>query len=254
MSTRHTPTPDSALMLLTISSGAVDAISFITFGKVFTAFMTGNFVFLGLAATHAFEHGGPSVLRVCLVLVAFAGGAFLAARIMRRFRRSWLRDHGVAVTLSGVLVVEVIFLAGWIAVGGDPGDSAATALAIVLALAMGMQTAAVGALDIKSVFTTAVTATFLNLAREAADRKSSGTDPARLAKIVVSLIAGAAAGGLLIVHAPEVAGVLPPVATALALAVGLRGELRGGSPATAGDGSIVVEAAATRSLGSARGA
>ena len=218
---RHfTHTRDSALMLLTLSSGVVDAISFVAFGKVFTAFMTGNFVFLGLGATHAFEHGGPSVVRVALVLVAFAAGAFLAARVIKRFRGGALTYRGVEVALGGVLVVEVIFLAGWIAVGGDPAGSAATALAVVLALAMGMQSATVAALDIKSVFTTAATATFLNLAREAADRGSSGTDPARLAKIVVSLIAGATAGGLLLAHAPELAGVLPPVATALAALVG----------------------------------
>src|SRR6266513_3549394 len=36
------------LNALTVSSGAVDAISFLALGKVFTAFMTGNFAFLGM--------------------------------------------------------------------------------------------------------------------------------------------------------------------------------------------------------------
>ena len=36
------------LNALTISSGAVDAVSFLALGKVFTAFMTGNFAFLGM--------------------------------------------------------------------------------------------------------------------------------------------------------------------------------------------------------------
>jgi len=39
---------DRLLMALTVSSGAVDAISYLALGKIFTAFMTGNFVFLGL--------------------------------------------------------------------------------------------------------------------------------------------------------------------------------------------------------------
>jgi hypothetical protein len=34
---------------LTVSSGAVDAISFLALGKVFTAFVTGNVAFLGMA-------------------------------------------------------------------------------------------------------------------------------------------------------------------------------------------------------------
>jgi len=39
---------DRLLYALTVSSGAIDAISFIALGKVFTAFMTGNIAFLGL--------------------------------------------------------------------------------------------------------------------------------------------------------------------------------------------------------------
>jgi uncharacterized membrane protein YoaK (UPF0700 family) len=35
------------LAALTVSSGAVDAISFLALGKIFTAFMTGNVAFLG---------------------------------------------------------------------------------------------------------------------------------------------------------------------------------------------------------------
>src|SRR4030095_15092608 len=37
---------NNLLNALTISSGAVDAVSFLALGKVFTAFMTGNFAFL----------------------------------------------------------------------------------------------------------------------------------------------------------------------------------------------------------------
>ena len=39
---------DLPLIALTVSSGAIDAISYLGLGKVFTAFMTGNIVFLGL--------------------------------------------------------------------------------------------------------------------------------------------------------------------------------------------------------------
>ena len=39
---------NNLLNALTISSGAVDAISFLALGKVFTAFMTGNVAFLGM--------------------------------------------------------------------------------------------------------------------------------------------------------------------------------------------------------------
>ena len=40
---------DVLLIVLTGSSGAVDAISYFGLGKIFSAFMTGNIVFLGFA-------------------------------------------------------------------------------------------------------------------------------------------------------------------------------------------------------------
>src|SRR3954447_22009697 len=69
---------DLLLVGLTFSSGAVDAISFLALGKVFTAFMTGNVVFLGLSVADA---GGPDPVRVALALAVFGAGVFLATRI-----------------------------------------------------------------------------------------------------------------------------------------------------------------------------
>jgi uncharacterized protein DUF1275 len=39
---------DSLLIALTVASGAVDAISYFGLGKTFSAFITGNMVFLGI--------------------------------------------------------------------------------------------------------------------------------------------------------------------------------------------------------------
>ena len=66
------------LNALTISSGAVDAVSFLALGKVFTAFMTGNFAFLGMGI--AGNAGAPRIVSVLASLAGFAGGfAFLYA-------------------------------------------------------------------------------------------------------------------------------------------------------------------------------
>jgi uncharacterized membrane protein YoaK (UPF0700 family) len=216
-------TRDAVLMLLTLSSGVVDAVSFIAFGKVFTAFMTGNLVFLGLGATHAFLPNGPNVERVCIVLVAFSLGVFLAARLTKRVRRSRALDDALPITLAVIVVIQLGFLVGWVAVSGHPSVASATLLAAIEAVAMGMQSSAVGALDVKGVFTTAATATLINLSREAADRSVSDTDPARMARILVSLIAGATIGGLLLVHARPYAAVVSPLVTALALGATVAG-------------------------------
>ena len=57
-----------ALFLLTMSTGAVDAVSYLGMGHVFTANMTGNVVFLGFALAGV---SGVSVARSVSSLVAF---------------------------------------------------------------------------------------------------------------------------------------------------------------------------------------
>jgi uncharacterized membrane protein YoaK (UPF0700 family) len=222
MTTRLKHLREAVLMILTFSSGAVDAVCFVSFGKVFTAFMTGNLVFLGIGAASAFKPNGPDLVRVGVVIAAFIVGVFIAARIIRRSRRSQANGQGFTRSLAGVLCAQLVFLAGWIAVSGDPSSTYATALAAIEAVAMGMQSCAVGSLDVKSVFTTAATATLVNLWREAADRRASDTDPARLARILICLIAGATAGGLLLVNVRTFAPALSTMATAAALGLNLQ--------------------------------
>jgi uncharacterized membrane protein YoaK (UPF0700 family) len=226
MINRLTTLREAILMILTASSGAVDAICFISFSKVFTAFMTGNLVFLGIGAAGAFKPGGPSLLRVGVVIVAFMVGVFVAARINKRVKGSRGIALSLAFALVGVFFLQLVFLGGWISASGDPSDAFATALAGIEAVAMGMQSSAIGSLDVKGVFTTAATATLLYFSRGAADRQASDPDPARMARILVCLIVGALAGGLLLVHARTYAPVLPAVATAAAIALTLAAHRR----------------------------
>jgi uncharacterized membrane protein YoaK (UPF0700 family) len=208
---------DVLLMALTVSSGAVDAISFIALGKVFTAFMTGNLVFLGLGAADAFGPGGPDILRVGAALVAFSAGVFLSTRVVLASNQSGLWPRGVTITLGGAVVAQAGFLAGWVVVSGHPSAGFGTWLAAIAALAMGLQSGAVLSLGVTGVFTTAATATVMFLTKDAA-RPASLAEPARLAGVLISLVAGATAGGLLLVHARTYAPVLPPVLTLLVVA------------------------------------
>jgi uncharacterized membrane protein YoaK (UPF0700 family) len=209
---------DLLLVALTFSSGAVDAISFIALSKVFTAFMTGNFVFLGLGLADA--SGGPEVLRVLIALAAFAAGVFAATRIIHAVKGSGLWPRGVTVTLAVAVVLQAVFLVIWVATSGRPGTGSAEVLTAVMALAMGLQSGAILALGVQGVFTTAATATLMFLMRDAAARSdSAATERGRLAGVLVALLAGATAGGLLLVHARTFAPVLPLVATALVVAI-----------------------------------
>src|ERR1700726_2141789 len=72
---------DLLLNALTISSGAVDAISFLALGKVFSAFMTGNVAFLGLRVAGA---PAPHLGSILSSMVAFVVGVYLSTRIVKR--------------------------------------------------------------------------------------------------------------------------------------------------------------------------
>jgi uncharacterized membrane protein YoaK (UPF0700 family) len=56
-------------MALTVLSGAIGAISFLALGKVFTAFTSGNIVFLGLLVAGA---NGPDSVTALVSMAAFA--------------------------------------------------------------------------------------------------------------------------------------------------------------------------------------
>src|SRR2546426_6419352 len=86
-----------ALMVITVVTGLVDAISFLGFGRVFTANMTGNVVLLGFAVAGA---PGLSIRRSLTSLIAFLVGAIMGGRLavamVDTSRRRWLVTVAVA--------------------------------------------------------------------------------------------------------------------------------------------------------------
>jgi uncharacterized membrane protein YoaK (UPF0700 family) len=208
---------DGLLVALTLSTGAVDAVSWIGLGKVFSAFMTGNFAFLAFRTAGI---PGASVPRVVASLAAFGVGAFAAARIVAPTSDSgsvWPRR--ITVVLGGVVAAQVAFLSVWVGVDGHPSSGAGNLLIAISAFAMGMQTAAVFSLGVRAVFTTAATATFAVLAGDLSSRSSSRDETRRLAAVLVALFVGAVAGSLLMAHARTWAPALPLAVSGLVVAV-----------------------------------
>ncbi len=70
-----------ALLGMTAVTGLVDAVSFLSLGRVFTANMTGNIVLLAFATAHV---SGLSIARSLTALLAFLVGAILGGRVMAR--------------------------------------------------------------------------------------------------------------------------------------------------------------------------
>jgi uncharacterized membrane protein YoaK (UPF0700 family) len=208
-------TRDVLLVALTIASGAVDAISWLAFDKVFSAFMTGNLVILGFVVAGA---AGPPLLRTAMSLAGFALGAALGGRIVPPGSSDATWPRRVTLALALAVVVEAVFLALWLGVDARPSETAGNWLIGVLALAMGIQTAAVFSLGVRAVFTTAATATWAALMGDLANWSKSGEERRRVAAVVIALFAGAVTGGLLMSHAPRWAPVVPLVVSAAVVA------------------------------------
>jgi uncharacterized membrane protein YoaK (UPF0700 family) len=208
---------DVLLVALTVASGAVDAISYFGLGKIFSAFMTGNIVFVGFGIARL---GGPDILPVIFALSMFAVGSYLGVRIATvRSPEPGLWPRRVSVLLALVAIADAAFLAVWLATAGQPSTEIADVLIVLFSLAMGLQTAAVRSLGVQGVFTTAGTFTLFALAETFAGSRERAEMP-RLAGVLVGLVAGAIGGGLLFLHARSYAPVLPLVITVLVILAG----------------------------------
>ncbi|MEY2539721.1 MAG: hypothetical protein QOG67_3461 [Verrucomicrobiota bacterium] len=203
---------DLLLNALTFSSGAIDAISFIALGKVFTAFMTGNIAFLGLRIAGA---GGPGCVAILVSMAAFSIGVYFGTRIVkpRGHKGAGVWPHRVTIALGLSLLGHAGFLVLWFAFRGRPSNDVAHLLLGLWGFAMGMQSAAVRSLHVDGVFTTAATATFIFVMGDFVNWSESGDERRRLWGVLIFLFLGALTGGLLLVHAHIYAPVLSFVAT-----------------------------------------
>jgi uncharacterized membrane protein YoaK (UPF0700 family) len=208
---------DLLLVALTVASGAVDAISYFGLGKIFSAFMTGNLVFLGFGLA---EIQGPDVVPVIVALSMFTAGAYLGLRFTTlRSNESGLWPPAVTVLLVLAAVAEGSFLVVWLSTAGRPSIEVADVLIALFSLAMGIQTGAVRSLGVQGIFTTAGTFTLVAFAGTFAGSRSKSEMP-RLVGVLLGLVAGAVAGGLLFLHARSYAPALPLVITVLVILTG----------------------------------
>ena len=197
-----TPTTEKvipyALLGMTAVTGLVDAASFLSLGRVFTANMTGNIVLLAFATAHV---SGLSIARSLTALLSFLVGAILGGRIMARASAdSQIRFAGQAFLLE----VAFLLAASVCAIGyrGNLLEDSFQPFALIAltALAMGTRIAAVRKLAIPDLTTTVLTLTITGIGAESSLAK--GTNP-RLARRVASVAAmflGAALGAVVIRH------------------------------------------------------
>ncbi|MFF8727614.1 YoaK family protein [Streptomyces sp. NPDC015171] len=185
------------LLILTVVSGLIDAVSYLGLGRVFTSNMTGNVVVLGFAAAGApgFSVSHTATSLVCFLLGAVAGGR-LTARRGARPRRTWTR-----LTLAGeaVLVAVSAVVAFVLADDGATGGTR-YALIGITAVAMGMRNATVRKLNVPDLTTTVVTRTLTGLAAESLLGDGTGHRSPRRLAAVLAMAGGAWLGGWLVLH------------------------------------------------------
>jgi uncharacterized membrane protein YoaK (UPF0700 family) len=210
------------LLVMTVVTGVVDAVSYLALGRVFVANMTGNIVFLG------FAWSGDKALSAVASLVALAGflaGAFGGGELARR--RSSHRGRHLLAGASGSLVLLAAALVVAVVAHHPYAAGARYPMILLLALAMGLQNATARALGVPDATTTVLTMTLTGLAADS--RLPTGSNPRVLRRVVsvVAMLVGAFAGGLLVLHTQPAWGLVLAVALMTAIVAATAALVRG---------------------------
>jgi uncharacterized membrane protein YoaK (UPF0700 family) len=214
-STSSPPSPlPWLLLLLSVTTGLVDAISVLGLGKVFTANMTGNIVFLGFAAVGT---PGFKPMSYVVAIAAFLVGALIAGRTGKAHAGRPLRRWLVTASL-----IEAVLLwgAAIVAIGFDVATQSPT-LALfgiigLTALAMGFRNATIRQLKVPDLTTTVLTLTLTGLAADSSMAGGANPNWARRIGSVVAIFIGAALGAALLTWG----GLVPPLLLAGFLILG----------------------------------
>jgi uncharacterized membrane protein YoaK (UPF0700 family) len=181
---------------MTAVTGLVDAVSYLSLGRVFTANMTGNVVLLAFATAGV---PGLSITRSLTALMSFLIGALIGGRIMARASGD---SHFRCAAQVFLLEVVVLTAASLCAIGytGNVVEPSVQPLALIAltAIAMGSRNAAVRKLAIPDLTTTVLTLTLTGIAADSSLAKGTNVRLARRIGSVLAMFAGAAVGAVVI--------------------------------------------------------
>jgi uncharacterized membrane protein YoaK (UPF0700 family) len=234
------PLPE-LLLGLTIVTGLVDAVSILALGRVFVANMTGNVVFAGFAIVGA---PGFSLSASLFALAGFLAGAALGGALATRLGHD-RAEHLRAVTAAELLLVTVALVIA--ATSGDPAASHGTlhlaalrggasvaafnaavadALALLLAMAMGIQNAAARKLAVPDLTTTVLTMTLTGIGADARAGRRGHVMLGRRLLAIATMLGGGILGAWLVLQVSAVAAVSVAVLVLLVTTAGAVGAAR----------------------------
>lgn len=187
-SDEHGPLP-TLLGLLTLMTGFIDAVTFLKYGHVFVANMTGNVVLLGfgIAGSHDI-----SIIGTLLALAGFLAGALAGGIFNER-----LGQHRGNLLFRSTLAKIVLLLIATLCAtfGASP-----YAIIPLLGITMGVQNAVTRKLAIPDITTTVLTMTLTGIM---ADSSLAGGKNPRLARrlnAVATMFVGALVGSSIVLH------------------------------------------------------
>lgn len=221
-SVRHPLT--RALLVLTFTTGLVDAVSYLGLGRVFTANMTGNVVLLGFGIAGS---GGLPVLAPIISLLAFLAGAVLGGILAKRLLLRHPEHLGAALGVEVSLIAVAAIVAAVVTVRGRAfsGDL----LIAILAFAMGVRNATIRKIGVADLTTTVLTGTLTALAADSPLTGGTGQGLTRRTATIVAMLTGAIAGALLLKTSlvlPLVVAAVLALLTWLVYLPGARREIR----------------------------
>ena len=186
----------TALMVLTFSTGLIDAVSYIGLGRVFVANMTGNVVLLGFAAAGV---SGLSITRALLSLSGFLIGAAIGGKLGTSLANGSRRR---LIIMAGSLEAFLVFAAAIASIGFDIQSVAPAyqlyAMIVLTALSMGLRNATVRQLQVADITTTVLTLTLTGLAADSSVAGGTNPRPVRRIFSIVALFVGALCGAYLL--------------------------------------------------------
>ncbi|MEN2787872.1 YoaK family protein [Sphingomonas qilianensis] len=186
------------LLTLSVATGLVDAISVLGLGKVFTANMTGNVVFLGFAVAGTPNFHASSYI---VAIAAFLLGALIAGRTGKAHTDKPLRRW---LLIAALVEASLLWIAAAVAIGFDVAtqspDARLYAIIALTAVTMGFRNATIRQLRIPDLSTTVLTLTLTGLAADSSLAGGGNPNIGRRIAAVLAIFIGAVIGALLVSH------------------------------------------------------
>src|SRR6266852_9628060 len=157
------------LLLLTLNAAWIDMLSYLSLGRVFASFMTGNLLFIGLGVAQG--NSGLLIRALVAVLVFLVGvtfGSFCLERAPQQQTRTAWHNTFVRYLLMEWLLLLVYAIIWLVTSNLSQQGGVQILLLCVAALGMGIQGALVWAFKIPGVVADALTATLITLGQRLA--------------------------------------------------------------------------------------